>query len=303
MTPQTILVVGATGQQGGAVVKALLDLQTEFPLHILALTRNAQSEKAKALAESHKGVIELVEGDSSNPKPIFDSKPKGSIDGLFIVTTAGGKTSEERQAIPLIDTAVEHGVKHIVFTSVDRGGDDRSWQNPTNVKHFLEKHNVELHLRDKAEKESGKFTWTILRPVAFLDNFNPGKLCSMTTAAWAAALKPETKLQLVSVRDIGIFAAKALVDPAKWSGRAVGLAGDALTLKEAKAKFVKVTGKKMPQSWTIAGKLMLWGVKEIGAMFAWFEKEGYGADIEARKKDVVMQDFETWLREDSKWKD
>ncbi|GAB1318094.1 NmrA-like family domain-containing protein 1 [Madurella fahalii] len=303
MALQNILVVGATGQQGGAVVRALLDLpKSEPPLHILALTRNAQSERAKALAESHKGVIELVEGDSSNPKPVFDSKAKGSIDGLFIVTTPGGKVNEEQQAIPLIDAAVEHGVKHIVFTSVDRGGDEKSWHNPTNIKHFLEKHNIELHLRDKAEKEAGRFTWTILRPAAFLDNFNPGTMCSMMTAAWAAALKPETKLQLVSVRDIGIFAAKAFADPAKWAGRVVGLAGDALTLNEAKAKFKKVTGKKMPQSWTIAGKLMLWGVKELGAMFAWFEKEGYGVDIEERRKDAPMQDFETWLKEDSKWK-
>lgn len=303
MAPKNILVVGATGQQGGAVVKALLDLpRDEFPLHILALTRNAQSEKARSLAESHKGVLELVVGDSSNPKPIFDSKPKGFIDGIFIVTIPGGKVNEEQQAIPLIDAAVEHGVKHVVFTSVDRGGDEKSWHNPTDIKHFLEKHNVELYLRDKAEKEGGRFTWTILRPVAFLDNFNPGMMCSMMTAAWAAALRAQTKLQLVSVRDIGIFAAKALADPATWSGRAVGLAGDALTLAEAREKFAKVTGKEMPQSWTVLGRLMLWGLKEVGAMFSWFEREGYGVDIEARRKDVPMlQDFETWLKEDSKW--
>ncbi|KAK4107390.1 NAD(P)-binding protein [Canariomyces notabilis] len=302
MALQNILVVGATGQQGGAVVRALLELpKSAASPHILALTRSAQSEKAKALAESHKRVIELVEGDSSNPAPIFDSRPKGSIDGLFVVTVPGTKVSEEQQAIPLIDAAVEHGVKHIVFTSVDRGGDEKSWHNPTDVGHFIAKHNVELHLRDKAQKEQGKFTWTILRPTAFLDNLNPGMMCSMMAAMWAASLRPETKLQLVSVRDIGIFAAKAFADPVRWSGRAIGLAGDALTLDEAKQKFTKVTGQSLPQSFTVMARLMMWAMKDVGAMFAWFEREGYGVDIEATRKEVPMQDFETWLREESKW--
>lgn len=265
------------------------------------MTRNPNSESAKALAEAHKGVIELVQGDSTNPKPIFDSKPKGSITGLFVVTVPRSRASEEQQAIPLMDAAVERDVKHIVFSSVDRGGDAKSWDNPTHIKHFLAKHKIELHLRDKAQKGGGAFTWTILRPVAFLENFNPGMVCPMVTAMWAAALSPETKLQLVSVRDIGIFAAKALADPAAWSGRAVGLAGDALTLAEAKERFAKVTGKQLPQAWTIAGRLALWGMKDIRDMFAFFEKEGYGADIEARKKEVPMLDFEGWLKEDSKW--
>ncbi|KAK4237023.1 hypothetical protein C8A03DRAFT_35062 [Achaetomium macrosporum] len=302
MTSQNILVVGATGQQGGAVVRALLNLpQASTRFHILALTRNAQSEKAKALAEAHKGTVELVEGDNAKPKPIFESRPKGSIASVFIVTTMSGNVSEEQQAIPLIDAAVDHGVKHIVFTSVERGGDEKSWTNPTKVKHFVTKHNVELHLRDKAEKERGKFTWTILRPVAFMDNFEPGMMCTMFTAMMAAAMSPERKLQLVSVRDIGLFAAKALSEPAKWSGKAIGLAGDELTLAELREKFTKVTGQKLPEAWTTVGRAALWAMKEMRDMLEFFEKEGYGADIEARKKEAPMQDFETWLREESKW--
>jgi uncharacterized protein YbjT (DUF2867 family) len=302
MALQNILVVGATGKQGGAVIKALLNHpKNETTPHILALTRNAQSERATALAKAHKGIVELIQGDNANPGPIFDSQPKGSITGVFIVTTPDGKVSEEKQAIPLIDAAVEHGVKHIVFSSVDRGGDDKSWDNPTNIKHFRTKHNIELHLRDKAEKEGGKFTWTILRPVAFLDNWNPGMLGTMFAAMWAAGLSPDTKLQLVGVKDIGVFAAMALNDPAKWSGRAVGLAGDELTLAEAKEKFTKVTGKKLPQAWTVFGRMVLWGVGDVGDMFVFFEKEGYGVDIEARRREAPVQDFETWLKEESKW--
>lgn len=297
----TILVVGATGQQGGSLVKALLNLPPSSPpLHILALTRNPSSPKAQALAEAHKGIVELVQGDSTDPKPIFESRPKGSINAIFVVTTPG-KVPEEKQAIPLIDAAVEHGVQHIVFSSVDRGGDEKSWTTPTNITHFEQKHNIELHIRDKAEKEPGKFTWTIIRPVAFFENWTPGFFASMFSAMWYAALRPDTKLQLVSVHDIGVYAAAALTDPAKWAGRAVGLAGDALTLDEAKEKFKKVTGKDLPQTWTFLAKLLLWAVGDVGNMFSWFETVGYGVDIEARRKEIPTQDFETWLKESSKF--
>ncbi|KAK4176759.1 hypothetical protein QBC36DRAFT_328548 [Triangularia setosa] len=304
MASNTILVVGATGQQGGAVAKALLELPTQNPpLRIVALTRNAQAERAKKLADSHKGVLELVQGDSSKPKLIFESLPKGSVNSLFIVTApamGGSKLTEEEQALPLIDAAVEHGVKHIVFSSVERGGDERSWENPTSVPHFLEKHNIEIYLRDKAEKEQGKFIWTILRPVAFLENFKPGMFCSLFTAMWASALSPGKKLQLISVHDIGKFAAKALTEPTKWSNKAVGLAGDELTLDEARANFNSVTGKKLPQAWGILGKGMLWAIKEVGTMFQFFEDEGYQVDIEARRKDMPdLQNFEAWLEEPS----
>lgn len=302
MPSQNILIVGAMGKQGGAVIQALVDLpEPPRKFRILALTRSPKSKHAKALVKTHRGLVKLVQGDRSDPEPIFSSMRKGSIAGLFVATTPRGRIPEEQQAIPLIDAAVDNGVKHIVFMSVDRGGDDKSWTNPTTIKHFLAKHNIELHLRDKARREAGRFTWTILRPAVFLDNMNPGIACSLFTAMWAAALKPETKLRLVGVRDVGVFAAMALSDPAKWSGRAVGLAGDGLTLAEAREKFAEATGKTLPRTWTILGRAVLWAVKDVGNMFTFFEEEGHGVDLDACRREAPMQDFETWLRKDSKW--
>jgi uncharacterized protein YbjT (DUF2867 family) len=268
------------------------------------LTRNTESPKAKALAEANKGVIEFVQGDSTDPEPIFEGQPKGSISSLFIATVPGKvPEAEEKQAIPLIDAAVEHGVQHIVFSSVDRGGDEKSWTNPTAIKHFYEKHNIELYLRDKAQKEDDKFTWTILRPVAFLDNWSPGFPAAAFSAMLDATLKSTQKIQLVSVRDIGLFAAAALTDPTKWAGRAIGLAGDEITLAEAQTKFKEVTGKPLPKTFTFLGRLMLWLLKEVGLMFTFLAEEGYHADIQARRSELPTQDFETWLRDSSKWVD
>jgi uncharacterized protein YbjT (DUF2867 family) len=301
LSSTNILVVGATGKQGGAVVQAILNLRSTR-LQILALTRNAKSETAQSLVKSSPGYIELIQGDVTEPGPIFESQPEASIRSMFVVTSPG-KIDEEKQAIPLIDAAVEHGVKHIVFSSVERGGDEKSWDNPTTIKHFYQKHNIEHYLRDKAAASDGTFTWTILRPTAFLDNMNPGIFCSVFTSMWASALKPETKLQLISVHDIGTLAAQALTSPEEWSGKAVGLAGTELTLTEAKDRFKSVTNKDLPECWTFVGSTMLWAIKEVGAMFAFFENEGYHVDIEAlRKKESSLQDFETWLKESSKWR-
>jgi uncharacterized protein YbjT (DUF2867 family) len=108
-------------------------------------------------------------------------------------------------------------------------------------------------------------------------------------------------LQLVSVQDIGKFAAAALTDPAKWAGRAVGLAGDELTLGEQKEVFKRVTGNELPHTFTFLAKGLIWAAKDVGVMFTWFGTDGYGADIEARKKEIPsMQNFEAWLRESSK---
>lgn len=302
MASPNILVVGATGKQGRSVISALIDDQpADSPLKILALTRDPSSAGAKALAAAHPNVVELVQGDLTQPEAIFASWPKGHVSGVFLYTVPG-KTDEDKQGIPFIDAAVAYGVKHIVFSSVDRGGDERSWKNPTDVKHFYQKHKVELHLRDRGLE--GGFTWTILRPVAFMDNMNPGFFCSVFTAMWDSALSPTTKLQLISVRDIGVFASKALREPERWASKAVSLAGDEMTLAEAKEHFKSVTGKELPQGWGFVAKGMLWAIGEVGAMFKFFEEEGYGADIAALSgEEPTLQDFETWLKESSKWKE
>jgi uncharacterized protein YbjT (DUF2867 family) len=144
--PQKILVVGATGQQGGAVLAELAHLSTttSMPLtntKVLALTRSAA--KAQPLIQKYGKLLnlEIVEGDTRNPGPIFAAHE--GIDAIFAFTTMPAE-EEEAQARDLITSAARHGVKHFVFSSVERGGDERSWDNPTDVPHFVSKHNSEL---------------------------------------------------------------------------------------------------------------------------------------------------------------
>ncbi|RYP93523.1 hypothetical protein DL770_000407 [Monosporascus sp. CRB-9-2] len=260
MQRSEILIVGATGQQGSATIKALAEAAQQQPApapRILALTRSASSEKARS----------------------FSAHP--AISSVFLVTAPPG---DEAQAIPLIDAAVEHGVRRIVFSSVDRGGDARSWDNPTSIPHFAAKHRIELHLRDACAASA------------------PGGAATTTMAGLRATMPPDRAMQLVSVRDIGRFAARALLDPGPWAGRAVGLAGDELTFVEAADIFRRIVGHDMPRLWAPLGRGVRWLVDDTGKSMDWFGRVGFGVNMEAlRREDEQVQDFESWLRTSSGW--
>ena len=302
MARRKILVVGATGQQGQATIAALqssLTLTGEPAVEVLGLTRSASSPKADALKKRFPNIT-LVEGDARAPQPVFDAHP--DIRSIFLVTTP---PEEESQALPLIDVACSAAshVDHIVFSSVDRGGDALSWSTPTPVPHFAAKHRIELHLRDACRKKSsGGIRWTILRPTGFMDNYNPGTLGPLMASLWAQGMPAGQKMQLVSTHDIGVFAARALLDPERWDGKAIGLAGCEMSFEDVKRVFHEVVGKELPMTWTVVAKGVLWWVAEAKTSFAWFREHGYGADIEAlRKLEPGMQDFRAWLKESSRW--
>jgi len=294
MTTRKFLIVGATGKQGGAVVDALLATSSTSatPFEILAVTRNPESSKAKSLA-SHTNVT-VIQGDVTDPEAIFTKA--GSVDGVFSVTTPGKEGAEEEQAHGLIDASIAHGVKHFVYTSVDRGGPGVTERSPTNIPHFASKHRIEEYLKEKAAKSD--MGWTLLRPVAFMDNLTPDFMGKGFASMWAQV--GDKPLQLVSTKDIGHFGAVALLEPDKYRGQAIGIAGDELSFDEACKVFKTTTGKEMPQTFWFVGTGLKWAMKELGIMFEWFKTDGYGIDIQAlRKQYPESQDFKKWLKESS----
>src|SRR5579864_3973401 len=105
---QTILVFGATGQQGGAVASHLL----KDGWKVRALVRNARSDQAQALGQRG---IELVQGDLNQPSSLQEAM-KG-VYGVFSVQTPveGGTAAEIRQGKAVADAAREAGVRHLVY--------------------------------------------------------------------------------------------------------------------------------------------------------------------------------------------
>lgn len=319
---KAILVTGATGHQGGAVIDALLSADNAQEFTILALTRNASSPSASALlTKAPRNNLHLVQGNLDDVPAVFAAAkaaiPDNNEDdggkqiwGVFSVQASLGPgittEGEVAQGCALIDAAIENGVKHFVYSSVERGGDDASWDNETDVPHFRSKHRIEQHLREvtTGEGEAGAgMGWTVLRPVVFMDNLEPG----FTTKVFVAALKnylgeKEKALQWVAVADIGVFTAKAFAEPEKWGRRAVGLAGDELTMEQLNAAFEKALGEPVPVTYWFFGSALTGLMREMGTMLEWFASHGYGVNIEElRKEHPGLLTMEEWLAKKSKF--
>jgi len=312
---KTILVTGATGKQGGAVIDSLLSADPDgSAFTILALTRNASSASAtRLLSKAPHGNLKLVQGNLDDVPAVFEAAkaaaPEGqAIWGVYSVQVSlGPGVSTERetaQGTALIDAAVAHGVQHFVYSSVERGGDEVSWETATPVPHFQSKYRVEQHLKavTAAEGKPGAgMGWTVLRPVAFMDNLAPGFATKVFVAALRNYLGERDKaLQWVAVADIGVFAAKAFTEPEKWDRRAVGLAGDELTMEQLDEAFQKATGSPAPATFWLFGSALTGLVKEMGAMLERFASDGYGVKIaELKKEHPGLLTMEEWLAKKS----
>ncbi|KAE8167822.1 nmrA-like family protein [Aspergillus tamarii] len=292
-----VLITGATGKQGGSLIKSLISRNA--PFEILAVTRNPTSPSAQKLRNLSPS-IRLVEGDLDNPAKIFQNAQRltpSPIWGVYSVQAAIGNNSEESQGKSLIDEALKQNVKFFVYSSVDRGGQDHSYTNPTKIPHFIKKHNIEHHLVDRSKNTS--MEWAILRPTAFYENLTPDFFGKVFATCFKMALKGK-KLQMVATSDIGHFGADAFLNPDQYKGRGVSLAGDELSFEEMERVFVQKRGESLPMAFRPVCSLFMAMMKDMGYMFRWFHEEGYGADVRALKEvHPDMKDFGTWLEMES----
>jgi len=291
-----ILVTGATGNQGGALVDALLARSESYT--ILAVTRDANSSSAKKLA-SKSPSIKIVQGTQDDAPALFASalETASPIWGVYSVQVSLGKgvthEGEIKQGKAMVDESLEHGVKHFVYSSVDRGGDEMSWNVETPIPHFQSKYLIERYLREQAGNTMG---WKILRPTAFMDNWEPGFPARVFMAALSNNLG-EKPLQWIAASDIGVFAAIAFADPEGYNHKAIGLAGDNLNVAGVSQAFQKGAGASVTPTFGILGSALTTFVPEMGMMVRWFRTDGYGADIEKlRKIHPGLKDFETWTK-------
>lgn len=281
-TDKLIAVAGATGQQGGATTRHLL----ERGFRVRALTRDPNSERSLKLQAAG---AEVVAADLANPESLGPA-----LDGVYGVFSVQnfwlpdvGFEGEIAQGKNLADAAKAAGVQHFVYTSV--GGAERK----SGVPHFDSKWIIEQHI------EALGLPATILRPVAFMDNnqYQRDAILSGTLPTWGIA--PGRKLQIVAVDDIGAFAAIAFERPDEFIGRAIELAGDDLTEDEVAAVFSRVTGRTVT-----VDRSQPEGAPEpdaeMVAMIKWFNEHGYQADIDAlRKIHPDLKNLETWAAEAS----
>ncbi|RDL33859.1 uncharacterized protein BP5553_08227 [Venustampulla echinocandica] len=289
MARKNILVTGATGQQGGALISALLASNPQ-EFKIFALTRNASSPSAIRLAAQGTTVIQ---GDTTKPDAVFSQVPDPY--GVFLVTVP--TATENEQAMPFIDAAMKSGVNHFIFTSADRGGPVISESDSTPVPHFGTKKAIEQHLKSAG---GGQMLWTILRPTSFMDNLSP----NFIGKALATMLKQmgSTKVSLIATKDIGRAAALAFARPEVYAGRALTLTGDLLTFAEMNTIFKEETGKDLPTTFKFVVNGLQWAISDLGVTMKYLRDGAYEYDMDkALTEELGLRDFRTWLREDSKF--
>jgi uncharacterized protein YbjT (DUF2867 family) len=291
-----ILVSGATGKQGGALIAALTSSPSPT-FHIYALTRNPKSRSAQALASTPN--VTVVAGDFSAPAAIFAQIPKPW--GFFSVTNPLNASREEAQGKAMTAAALSAGVQHIVFTATDRG--PNSDTDPTVVPHFASKFRIEQDI--VAATAAAGATYTFLRPVAFYENLSNDFLGKGFVSMWRLN-GAASRIKFVSTKDIGKVAADAFLhaDEQQYRNKALALAGDDISLADFERVFKEETGKVLPETFGVVGRGLRWALREqLGIMFDWFVTVGFGVDVR-RNREVYpfLKDFRAWLRTESAWR-
>ena len=272
-----ILVAGATGNQGGAVARSLLDRGFQ----VRGLTRNPQSPEAQDLTEQG---AEVVQGDIED-RSAMERVLEGAY-GVFSVQNfwETGYDREVQQGKTVAEAAKAAGVEHFVYSSVG------SAHRQTGIPHFDSKWEVEEHIRQIG------LPYTILRPVFFMQNWEGMREHILEgTLAWP--LDPDTPFQQVAVEDVGAFATIAFEHPDEWIGREVDLAGDEQTMPQIAETFGRVAGKEISYYQVPWGQFEEQMGEEYAVMYRWFNDVGYEADIAALRQEYPeLTSFERYLR-------
>jgi uncharacterized protein YbjT (DUF2867 family) len=275
---ERVLVTGVTGKQGGAVGLALL----KNGYRVRGLSRNPQSKRAVELSALG---VEMVKGDFENIASL-DHALEG-IESIFLVTNfwEHGYEAEVQQGKNVVDAALRANMKHLVFSSVAHA------DLKTGVPHFDSKYEVEEYIH------ASNIPYTILRPVSFMENWEYSRE-AIVAGKITSPFSLETRMQQISVRDIGRFAALALKQPKNWLGRTIDIAGDEYTMKQAVSLFSQITGSPVEFDQIPWAEYERAAGEEMTVMDRWIDNVGYNANINLVRSELAdMLTLEDYLHE------
>ncbi len=302
---KVIAVFGATGAQGGGLVRAILN-DPEGLFTVRAVTRNPDSDKAKALAQLG---AEVVSADLDDLQSL-ESAMKGAW-GAFCVTNYWEHFSPDKeiaQAANLATAASTSGLEHVIWSTLEDSrelvplDDDRM---PTLMGNYKVPH--------FDTKGQSNHTFTKLGvPVTFLltsfywDNFvffglepkrDPDGVLALTLPMGGA------KLPGIAAEDIGKCAYGIFLRSPEFIGKTVGIAGEHLTGAELAAAMTQHFGQEVRYnevSPDVFRSFGFPGADDLGNMFQYkrdFEKEFTGARSVALSRELnpELQSFDDWL--------
>lgn len=278
----TVLVIGATGKQGGAVVDLLLNRGHD----VTAYVRSPESPSALALSTAG---ARLVTGDLADHEALGGAADGvDAIFGLSVPFGDGGKDEEVAQGRLLVDVAARTGA-HLVYSSVR--GADRMVE--TDIDHADSKQLVEAYLRDQQVRA------TVLGPVYFMENALNVGFSRLTDGILANPLSAGKPLDQVTVLDIAGLAVEAIEHPDRFVGERMDVVSDRVTGEEAARILSKVLGREIPYQQMPLDQVRRWAGDEVADMFQKFEDNTEFVDVDglhARFPDVTWHSYADWAQ-------
>ena len=300
-----IAVTGATGAQGGGLVRAILE-DPAGGFAVRAITRKKDSDKAKALAKLGAEVVEADLDDAASLQKAF-----AGAYGAYCVTNFWEHFSadkEQVQARNMAEAARAAGLKHVIWSTLEDVRrfvpltDDRmptlggKWKVP----HFDGKGSI-----DHVWKDLGVPT-TLLLTSFYWDNFihfGMGPKAGPDGTLAIAFPMGDRPLSGIAAGDIGACAYGIFKGGNEYIGKTVGIAGDHVTGSDMAAAFSKALGKKVvyhamePAAYRALG---FPGADDLGNMFQFYRD--FNDDFMAprsveksRKLNPKLQSFQQWL--------
>src|SRR5882672_1850836 len=285
-----IAVFGATGQQGGGVVRALQD-RGQFKVR--ALSRNP--------GKHHELADEVVEADLNRPETLKSAFE--GVHGVFLVTNPREKGADERkQATAAVHAAKDAGVEHLIWSTLPdveaiSGG-------KFDVPHFTDKARI-----DPIVKAAGFASHTFVIPPFYYQNL-VGALAPQKQAdgslGWALPLDPNVRcIHMGDICELGNIVAGAFAHPDEaGNGEYLPLVGDFMSFNEIldtlNRQGHKLSFKQVPKEMFAT---LFPGGAEAAEMFSYWEAHAYlGSDSSDRialaNKIAGKQptNFSTWAR-------
>jgi NAD(P)H dehydrogenase (quinone) len=222
MAPPTVLVIGATGAIGSALVDTLVPDHQEGRLRLVAATRRPDAAarlRERGVEVRRLDLDEAETGGLQAVRPAF-----AGVDRVFLVTGYDVKMLAQSKAA--VDAAKTEGVSHLVHVGVSAAED-------TTIVHFAWHQLVEAYI------ERSGLGHTHLRPASFMQNLR----LSVGAPGVLTHFVGEARPNWVDVVDIAEVAATVLRDPGPHAGRAYDLAAEAASLSEITELLGKVTGQ------------------------------------------------------------
>ncbi|MCS7475662.1 NmrA/HSCARG family protein [Umezawaea endophytica] len=294
-----VLVTGATGRQGGATARALL----AAGVPVRALVRDPESDRAKAVEALG---VELVAGDLLDRDSVVRAaKGARAVFSIQMPAFTGqgfDHDGEIAQGVNLVQGAKAAGVEQFVHTSVTGAGqhtetpgwDAGRWKS---LEHTL---GAKAAIQDEV-RAAGFARWTLLKPGFFMENFLPSLAFLFprgVEGGLVSVLKPETRLGLVAVHDIGVAAAAAVADPERFDRVELELAGDQLSMARIAEVLSRALGTPVSAPDMTEQEALDAGMPGMGATHEWMNVAEQPARPEyARALDIPLTSFETWARE------